>query len=90
MLTNKQTITLILFAQNYSLVVIAKKMRVSLTTIRQRIKALSNNHSKEFNNALGVRESYKRVRDGLRTPLRCGLGVHKDFDNDKEEFEHKF
>ena len=67
-MTTKQTTTLVLFAQNYSLPVIAKKMRVSLTTIRQRIKALSNNHSREFNNALGIRESYKRTRDGIRNP----------------------
>ena len=68
MLTNKQTTTLLLFAQNYSLVVIAKKQKVSLTTIRQRIKALSIRHQKEFNNALGIRESYKRTRDGIRNP----------------------
>lgn len=67
-MTKKQTQTLLLFAQNYSLPVIAKKMSVSLTTIRQRIKALSKNHSVEFGNALGVRESYKRTRDGIRNP----------------------
>ena len=65
-MTEKQTKTLVLFSQNYSLPVIAKKQMVSLTTIRQRIKALSKNHSREFNNALGVRESYKRTRDSLR------------------------
>ena len=68
-MTNKQTTTLILFAQNYSLAIIAKKQKVSLTTIRQRIKALSKHHSKEFNNALGIRESYKRTRDALRSPV---------------------
>ena len=69
-MTNKQTITLVLFAQNYSLRIIAKKQRVSLATIRERIKSLSKNHSKEFGNALGIRESYKRTRDGLRNPVR--------------------
>lgn len=68
-MTNKQKKTLVLFVQNYSLPVIAKKQKVSLTTIRQRIKALSKHHSKEFNNALGVRESYKRIRDGIRNPM---------------------
>ena len=68
-MTEKQITTLVLFAQNYSLPIIAKKMRVSLTTIRQRIKALSKNHSREFNNAIGVRESYKRTRDSLRNPM---------------------
>jgi predicted DNA-binding protein YlxM (UPF0122 family) len=67
-MTNKQQTTLVLFAQNYSLVVIAKKQGVSLTTIRQRIKSLSENHSKEFNSALGIREVYKRTRDALRSP----------------------
>ena len=65
-MTTKQITTLVLFSQNYSLRVIAKKQKVSLTTIRERIKSLSKNHSKEFNNALGLRKSYKRTRDGIR------------------------
>jgi len=68
-MTTKQITTLVLFSQNYSLATIAKKQKVSLTTIRQRIKSLSKNHSREFNNALGVRESYKRTRDALRSPM---------------------
>lgn len=67
-MTDKQITTLMLFAQNYPLVTIAKKQKVSLTTIRQRIKVLSKNHSREFNNALGIRESHKRTRDALRNP----------------------
>lgn len=66
MLTNKQIKTLVLFAQNYSLQTIAKKQRVSLATIRERIRSLSKNHSKEFNNALALRETYKRTRDAIR------------------------
>ena len=69
MLTNKQKTTLVLFAQNYPLVTIAKKQKVSLTTIRQRIKTLSKHHSKEFNNAFGIRGSYKRTRDAIRNPV---------------------
>ena len=68
-MTTKQITTLVLFAQNYSLPVIAKKMEVSLRTIRKRIKALSKNHQREFNNALGIRESYKRTRDALQNPV---------------------
>ncbi len=68
-MTDKQKTTLILFAQNYSLQIIAKKQGVSLATIRERIKSLSKNHSKEFNNALGIRELYKRTRDALRNPM---------------------
>lgn len=65
-MTKKQTTTLVLFAKNYSLQVIANKMGVSLSTIRERIKALSERHQREFNNALGVRKSYKRNRDAIR------------------------
>lgn len=65
-MTTKQTATLVLFAQNFSLQTIAKKQKVSLTTIRERIKALSRNHQREFSNALGIRESYKRTRNGIR------------------------
>ena len=85
-MTKKQTKTLVLFAQNYSLPVIAKKMRVSLTTIRQRIKALSKNHSREFNNALALRNSYKRTRDSIRNAARIGLGFWDwdDFSWDSE------
>lgn len=67
-MTNKQITTLLLFAQNYSLQIIAKKQKVSLATIRERIKSLSKNHSREFGNAFGIRESYKRTRDALRNP----------------------
>ena len=68
-MTDKQKKTILLFAQNYSLQVIAKKQGVSLTTIRERVKALAKKHPKEFNNALGIRESYKRMRDALRSPM---------------------
>lgn len=68
-MTDKQKKTLVLFAQNYSLQVIAKKQKVSLATIRERIKSLSRNHPEEFNNALGIRELYKRTRDALRNPI---------------------
>lgn len=71
-MTDKQTKTLLLFAQNYPLGVIACKQRVAETTIRGRIKSLSRNHPKEFNNALTLRESYKRIREGIRNMIRSG------------------
>ena len=81
-MTTKQTKTLVLFAQNYSLVVIAKKMGVCLTTIRERLKALAKNHQKEFNNALGVREVYKRNRDALRNTINfSSLFVGREMDS---------
>ncbi len=72
-MTNKQIKTLLLFAQNYSLQTIAKKQKVSLATIRERIKSLSKNHSRQFNNSLALRETYKRNRDAIRNA--------KDFSN---------
>lgn len=64
-MTKKQITTLLLFAQNYSLHIIAKKQGVSLATIRERIKSLSKNYSREFENAAGLREVYKRNRAAL-------------------------
>ena len=84
-MTNKQTATLVLFAQNFSLATIAKKQKVSLTTIRERIKALSKNHQMEFSNALGIRESYKRTRDGIRNTDRF-----KDMDAELGNIHTKF
>lgn len=66
MLTDKQTTTLILFAQNYSLQVIAKKQGVSLATIRERIKSLSKHYPIEFGNAVALRDTYKRNRSLIR------------------------
>jgi predicted DNA-binding protein YlxM (UPF0122 family) len=66
-MTNKQTTTLILFAQNYSLQIIAKKQQVSLATIRERIKSLSKNYPIEFGNALALRKTYKRNRELIRS-----------------------
>lgn len=65
-MTDKQKKTLILFAQNYSLPTIARKQNVSLSTIRERVKAISKNYSKEFNNALSIREVYKRTQKAIK------------------------
>ena len=65
-MTNKQKATLVLFAQNYSLQTIAKKQRVSLATIRERIKSLSKIHPTELNNAANLRKIYKRNRESVR------------------------
>ena len=77
-MTEKQIKTIILFAQNYSLQVIAKKQQVSLTTIRERIKSLSKNHYREFGNALALRESYKRIRNSMRNDIRIGDRTNGD------------
>ncbi|KKN73097.1 hypothetical protein LCGC14_0404060 [marine sediment metagenome] len=72
-MTDKQITTLLLFAQNYPLQTIAKKQKVSLTTIRQRIKSLLKNHPKEFCNATALRNTYKRNRESIRNTKRLDL-----------------
>lgn len=71
-MTKKQIKTLILFSQNYSVETIAHKLTVSHSTIKTRLNAISRNYKAEFANVLGVRESYKRIRDGIRNPKRFG------------------
>jgi len=65
-MTNKQKTTLVLFAQNFSLQTIAKKQGVSLATIRERIKSLSKHYLMEFDNAVDLRNTYKRNRESIR------------------------
>lgn len=65
-MTDKQIQTLLLYAQNFSMPKISDRMGVCLTTTRCRLKALAKNHQREFNNALGIREVYKRTRDAIK------------------------
>ena len=65
-MTDKQKGTLVLFAQNYSLAIIASKQKVSLSTVRERIKSLSKNHPKEFENAVRLRSIYKETKQYIR------------------------
>ena len=64
-MTEKQTQTLLLFAQNYSVASIAYKQKVERSTIRERIKALSKSHSKEFDNAASLRNAYKDIQKAI-------------------------
>ena len=65
-LTKKQIKTLLLFAQNYSIPVIAKKQKVGIAMIKKRITSIAKNHNKEFENALSIRKANARNRDKLR------------------------
>jgi len=65
-MTTKQIKTLVLFSQNYSLRAIAKIQRVVLKTIQERIELLSKNHSREFNNALEIRNAYEKSKGTIR------------------------
>lgn len=82
-MTNKQTTTLVLFAQNYSLQVIAKKQQVSLATIREQIKSLSKHYPIEFANAEALRVTYKRNRYSVRNALPFR-------DDEQEEIKEMF
>ena len=65
-MTDKQTKTLLLFAQDYSVVAIAYKQKVSQSTIRERIKALSKSHPNEFDNAISLRRAYKKIKKDIK------------------------
>ena len=65
-LTKKQQQFLILFAQNYSLTVIAKKQKISLTMLRKRLASILKYHKKEFNNARAIRKAYEKSRDSIK------------------------
>ena len=78
-MTDKQKTTLVLFAQNYSVQTIAKKQRVSASTIRERIKSISKNYQSEFDNAIALRNVYKRNRDAIRNMLPL-TGFNEDTD----------
>lgn len=76
-MTKKQITTLILFAQNYSLQTIAKKQRVSLATIRERIKSLSKHYPIEFGNTIDLRNTYKRNRNLIKC-MKSLDGLNED------------
>ena len=66
-MTDKQLETLKLFALGYPLHVIATKQRVSLSTVRSRLKTI--NTTSEFENACGIRNCYKRAKVNIKNPL---------------------
>lgn len=66
-MTEKQLNTLKLFALGYSLDKIAQRLKVSKSTIRSRLKVLSN--IPEFDNAYGIRGAYKRAKYNLQHPV---------------------
>ena len=65
-MTKKQLNTLKLFALNYNIKSIAKKLNVSKSTIRSRLATLKDTF--EFDNACGIRGSLKRVKYNLYHP----------------------
>ena len=66
-MTKKQLSTLKLFALGYSLNKIAKKLKMSKSTIRCRLNALNN--TPEFDNSCGIRGAHKRAKYNLQHPV---------------------
>ena len=65
-MTDKQTKVILLFAQNYSITNIAKTLDISIATAKKKLKAIEKNYPKEFDNAVSMRESCKRLTYGLQ------------------------
>ena len=64
-LTQNQIDTLLYFAYGYSLKKIAKKQKISLSTVQQRIKSCKKKHPEAFDNASCLRNSYKRAKENI-------------------------
>ena len=65
-MTKKQQNLLVLFAQNYSIVQIAKKLKTTRQNISKRLNMLSEKYPKEFENTLSLRRVYKRAKYGIK------------------------
>ena len=52
----------------YYIIIIAEKQKVSVITIRKRIKTLSVRYPIEFNRALKIRQHYKYLKSQLENP----------------------
>lgn len=74
-MTERQLNVIKLFAMGYGLDSIAKKQKVSTSTIRAKLKILAKRFPIEFDNACGIRNAYKRSKYNLEHPLNIN-----DFD----------
>lgn len=80
--SDKQRRTLLLFAQNYSIRIIAEEMGVSERTIKERLRNLALRHRPEFIRALNIREVYKLERNAIRNvTVFSNLGM-RDLDGE--------
>jgi predicted DNA-binding protein YlxM (UPF0122 family) len=66
MLTDKQTKTLILWAQNYTMSNIAKRLKVSISTIKTRLKQIKKSHLKEYENTESLRNAHKKLKTEIK------------------------
>jgi len=67
-LTDKQVATIVYFAQGLSTKAIALAQKISVNTVRQRIKAVKNKDPASFDRACGIRNAHKRELKGLLKP----------------------
>ncbi len=67
-LTVLQIATLIAFAKGYSITRIATKYNVCKATISNRLKRINNKFPTAFENAVGIRNSNKRLHKSLLNP----------------------
>jgi len=67
-MTQKQINTLILFAMGLPFHKIARRERVSISTVRSRLKAINNTN--EYNKACSIRNSNKRLKYNIKNPLQ--------------------
>jgi hypothetical protein len=72
-MTNKQTQTLLLFAQNCAIPIIAREQRVATSTVRTRLKQISKSYPAEFDNALSIRRANQRIKEGIKTAKRQAM-----------------
>jgi len=69
-LNTNQINTLYYFALGFSMKKIAYKLNVSVSTIRQRLRAISGKHKQAFDNACGIRNAYKISKININHPLQ--------------------
>ena len=69
-LTDKQIKTLCYFALGFSTKKVARKQQCSVSTIRQRLKAIIQKHPQAFDNACSIRNAYKLSKHNIEHPLQ--------------------
>lgn len=86
MLTKKQTKTLVLWAQNYTMHNIATKMKVSVSTIKTRLKQIKKSHFKEFENTQSLRDAHKKLKLEIKSTKTF---TEMSLSNDGNSFQSK-
>jgi hypothetical protein len=67
-ITDKQRKTVILFAQNYPLTIIADMQDVSASTIKGRLRAFRKKYPQAFENLIAIRKAFEQDKYNIRNP----------------------